>query len=66
MAKRSISVIDYAGRQEEYGMSFYTTAAEKFGGTELAGLFLKLAKEEAKHLRNHYGLLPNNKSSRLS
>jgi len=51
MAKREISVIDYAVRQEEHGVSFYTKAAEKFRGTELAGLFMKLAKEEAKHLR---------------
>lgn len=51
MIKREISVIDYAVRQEEHGVSFYTKAAEKFRGTELAGLFMKLAKEEAKHLR---------------
>lgn len=51
MAKTEISVIDYAVRQEEHGVSFYTKAAEKFRGTELAGLFMKLAKEEAKHLR---------------
>ena len=51
MAKREISVIDYAVRQEEHGVSFYTKAAEKFRGTELEGLFMKLAREEAKHLR---------------
>jgi len=51
MAKTEISVIDYAVRQEEHGVGFYTKAAEKFRGTELASLFMKLAKEEAKHLR---------------
>jgi len=51
MAKAEISVIDFAVRQEEYGASFYAKAAEKFRGTELAGLFVKLAKEEAKHLQ---------------
>jgi len=51
MAKAEISVIDFAVRQEEYGASFYVKAAEKFKGTELAGLFVKLAKEEAKHLQ---------------
>ena len=51
MAKTEISVIDYAVRQEEHGVNFYTKAAEKFRGTELAGLFMKLAREEAKHLR---------------
>ena len=50
MAKAEISVIDFAVRQEKHGVSFYTKAAEKFRGTELAGLFVKLAKEEAKHL----------------
>jgi rubrerythrin len=44
-------VIDFALRQEEYGASFYTKAAEKFRGTELSGLFIRLAKEEAKHLQ---------------
>lgn len=51
MAKTEISVLDFAVRQEERGVSFYTKAAEKFRGTELADLFMKLAKEEAKHLR---------------
>ena len=52
MAKAEISVIDFAVRQEKHGVSFYTKAAEKFRGTELAGLFVKLAREEAKHLRD--------------
>lgn len=52
MAKTEISVIDFALHQEKQGVSFYTKAAEKFRGTELAGLFVKLAKEEAKHLRD--------------
>jgi rubrerythrin len=51
MAKTEISVIDFAVRQEKHGVSFYTKAAEKFRGTELAGLFVKLAREEAKHLQ---------------
>jgi rubrerythrin len=51
MASAEISVIDFAVRQEEHGVSFYTKAAEKFRGTELARLFVKLAKEEAKHLQ---------------
>lgn len=52
MVKTEISVIDFALRQEKHGVSFYTKAAEKFRGTELAGLFVKLAREEAKHLRD--------------
>jgi rubrerythrin len=52
MAKAEISVIDFAMRQEKAGVRFYVKAAEKFRGTELAGLFVKLAKEEAKHLRD--------------
>lgn len=51
MAKTEISVIDFAVRQKQDGASFYTKAAEKFRGSELAGLFINLAKEEAKHLR---------------
>ena len=51
MAKTEISVIDFAVRQEKHGVSFYTKAAEKFRGTELAGLFVKLARDEAKHLQ---------------
>jgi rubrerythrin len=51
MAKTEISVIDFAVGQEKDGASFYTKAAEKFRGTKLAGLFINLAKEEAKHLR---------------
>ena len=47
MAKAEISVIDFAVRQEKHGVSFYTKAAEKFRGTELAGLFVKLARDEA-------------------
>lgn len=51
MAKTEISVFDFASAQAKEGVTFYTKAAEKFKGTELAGLFTKLAKEEAKHLR---------------
>jgi rubrerythrin len=51
MAQTELSVIDFAVRQKQDGVSFYTGAAERFRGTELAALFTNLAKEEAKHLR---------------
>lgn len=50
MAKADISVIDFAIRAEKEGVSFYTKAAGIFKDADLRALFMKLAKEEAKHL----------------
>lgn len=52
MAKRQqLDVFDFAIRAEKEGIEFYTKAAKKFDDRDLKALFLKLAKEEAEHLR---------------
>jgi len=56
MAKADISVIDFAMQAEKEGVSFYTKAAKMFKDTDLRALFMKLAKEEAKHLEEFINL----------
>jgi len=56
MAKEEMSIIDYAMRAERDGISFYMKAAKKFNDRELKDLFMKLAKEEAKHLEHFIGI----------
>jgi rubrerythrin len=56
MAKAEISVIDYAMKAEKDGIAFYTKAARKFNDRELKDVFMKLAKEEAKHLETFIGI----------
>jgi rubrerythrin len=52
MAKRQqLDVFDFAIRAEKEGIEFYTKAAKKFADRDLKDLFLKLAKQEAEHLR---------------
>ncbi len=56
MAKVDISVIDFVMQAEKEGVSFYTNAASIFKEKDLRSLFLKLAKEEAKHLEEFVNL----------
>jgi rubrerythrin len=56
MAKTEMAVFDFAMKAEKDGMDFYTQAARKFKEPELRDLFLKLAKEETKHLETFVGL----------
>ncbi len=52
MAKRQpLNVFDFAIRAEKEGIEFYTKAAKKFADYDMKNLFLKLAKEEAAHLK---------------
>lgn len=52
MAKRQqLDVFDFAIRAEKEGIEFYTKAAKKFADRDLKDLFLKLAKQEAEHLK---------------
>ncbi len=52
MAKRQpLNVFDFAIRAEKEGIEFYTKAAKKFADSDMKNLFLKLAKEEAVHLK---------------
>jgi rubrerythrin len=55
MAKE-ISIIDCAMKAEKDGISFYMKAAKKFNDRELKDLFMKLAKEEARHLEHFIGI----------
>ncbi len=56
MAKADISVIDFAIQAEKDGVSFYTKAANMFKDRDLREFFIKLAKQEAKHLEEFIGL----------
>jgi rubrerythrin len=56
MAKVDICVIDFAMQAEKEGVSFYTKAADMFKEKDLRALFMKLAKEEAKHLEEFINL----------
>jgi len=56
MAKTEMSVIDYAMKAEKDGIAFYIKAAKKFNDMELKDVFMKLAKEEAKHLETFIGI----------
>lgn len=56
MAKTEMSVIDYAMKAEKDGIAFYMKAAKKFNDVELKDVFMKLAKEEAKHLETFIGI----------
>lgn len=56
MAKADVSVVDYAIRAEKEGVRFYTKAAGMFKDSDLRDLFMKLAKEEAKHLQSFVDL----------
>lgn len=56
MAKTEMNVIDYAMKAEKDGIAFYTKAAKKFNDAELKDVFMKLAKEEAKHLETFIGI----------
>jgi rubrerythrin len=56
MAKTEMSVIDYAMKAEKDGIAFYMKAAKKFNDKELKDVFMKLAKEEAKHLETFIGI----------
>ena len=50
MAKVDICVLDFALQAEEDGVRFFTKAAEMLKERDLRALFMKLAKEEARHL----------------
>ena len=52
MAKTDVSVIDFAIRAEKEGVDFYTKAAGMFKDRDLRDFFMKLAKEETKHLED--------------
>lgn len=56
MARTEMSIFDFAMRAEKDGIGFYTRAAKKFNDRELRDLFMKLAKEEAKHLETFIGI----------
>ena len=56
MARTEMSIFDYAMRAERDGIGFYTKAAKKFGEANLRDLFMKLAKEEARHLETFVGI----------
>lgn len=56
MARAEMSIFDFAMRAERDGIGFYTKAAKKFKDTDLRDLFMKLAKEEAKHLETFIGI----------
>lgn len=56
MAQTEVSVIDYAMKAEKDGIAFYMKAAKKFNDKELKDVFMKLAKEEAKHLETFIGI----------
>ncbi|OPY10345.1 MAG: putative trifunctional 2-polyprenylphenol hydroxylase/glutamate synthase subunit beta/ferritin domain-containing protein [Syntrophaceae bacterium PtaB.Bin038] len=56
MARTEMSIFDFAVRAERDGIGFYTRAAKKFRETDLRDLFMKLAKEEAKHLETFVGI----------
>lgn len=52
MAKRQqLDVFDFAIRAEKEGIEFYTKAAKKFADRDVKDLFMKLAKQEAEHLK---------------
>lgn len=59
MAKTEISVMDFAIRAEKEGIGYYTKAAGMFKGGDLADFFMKLAKEEARHLETLLSLKEN-------
>lgn len=50
MARAEMSIFDFAVKAERDGIGFYTKAAKKFKETDLRDLFMKLAKEEVKHM----------------
>lgn len=56
MAKTEMSVFDFAMKAEKDGIAFYTRAAKKFNDKDLKDLFMKLAKEEAKHMEAFIGI----------
>ena len=56
MAKTEMTIFDFAMKAEKDGMGFYTQAARKFKDSDLRELFIKLAKEEAKHLETFIGI----------
>jgi rubrerythrin len=56
MAKAEMSIFDFAMRAEKDGIGFYTKAAKKFEDADLRDLFMKLAKEEARHLETFIGI----------
>jgi rubrerythrin len=56
MAKAEMSILDFAMKAERDGIAFYTKAARKFKDKDLMNLFMKLAKEEARHLETFIGI----------
>ena len=56
MAATEMSIFDFAMRAEKDGIGFYTKAAKKFNDREMKDVFMKLAKEEAKHLETFIGI----------
>jgi len=56
MAKAEMSIFDFAVKAERDGIAFYTKASKKFNDAELRNLFLKLAKEEVKHMETFLGI----------
>ena len=56
MAKAEMSIFDFAVKAERDGIAFYTKASKNFNDAELRNLFLKLAKEEVKHMETFLGI----------
>jgi rubrerythrin len=56
MAKAEMSILDFAMKAERDGIAFYMKAARKFKDKDLMNLFMKLAKEEARHLETFVGI----------
>jgi rubrerythrin len=56
MATTEMTIFDFAMKAEKDGMGFYTEAARKFKDADVRDLFMKLAKEEAKHLETFVGI----------
>jgi len=56
MARAEMSIFDFAVKAERDGIGFYTQAAKKFKETDLRDLFMKLAKEEVRHMETFLGI----------
>ena len=56
MAMAEMSIFDFAVKAERDGIGFYTKAAKKFKETDLRELFMKLAKEEVRHMETFLGI----------
>jgi len=56
MARAEMSIFDFAVKAERDGIGFYTKAAKKFKETDLRDLFMKLAKEEVRHMETFLGI----------